>query len=56
MGIMMTDYLYGATIRPLYPFTGLMLSPRIAALASSERSVSVISDALRLRSAVIRPD
>lgn len=33
----------------LYPFTGLLLSPIIAALAMSLSSVSVISNALRLR-------
>ncbi len=35
----------------LYPFTGLLLSPMIAALAMSLSSVSVIANALRLRSA-----
>lgn len=33
----------------LYPFTGLLLSPMIAALAMSLSSASVISNALRLR-------
>ena len=35
----------------LYPFTGLLLSPLIAALAMSLSSVSVVGNALRLRSA-----
>lgn len=34
----------------LYPFTGLMLSPMIAAAAMSLSSVSVIINSLRLRS------
>jgi len=35
----------------LYPFTGLLLSPMLAAAAMSLSSVSVIANALRLRSA-----
>ena len=35
----------------LFPFTGLLLSPLIAALAMSLSSVSVITHALRLRTA-----
>ena len=51
---LMFAFLYNALGVPiaagvLYPFTGLLLSPLIAALAMSFSSVSVVTNALRLR-------
>jgi Cu+-exporting ATPase len=34
----------------LYPFTGMLLSPMLAALAMAMSSVTVVSNSLRLRS------
>ena len=51
-------FLYNALGIPLaagllYPFTGHLLSPLVAALAMSFSSVSVITNALRLRNVSI---
>ena len=50
ISLAIAKFFYNGIFMMLYPLTGTLLSPMIAAAAMSLSSVSVISNALRLRS------